>query len=158
MRRWLSLLLLALLPALALASGAGDLATGKALAAAAAQLKGSPCRWGGASPAQGFDCSGFTQYVHAELGIRIPKRALDQFLGGQAVPEQALLPGDLVFFAPSGGGASMHVGVYQGQGRFWHAPGSGKRICLARMASPFFKLRFMGARRWRASAAAPSSR
>jgi cell wall-associated NlpC family hydrolase len=155
MRRWLCLLLLCLPLA---AWAADDLATGKALAAAAARLKGSPCRWGGASPAQGFDCSGFTQYVHAELGIRIPKRALDQFLGGLAVPEQALLPGDLVFFAPSGGGASMHVGVYQGQGRFWHAPGSGKRVCLARMASPFFKLRFMGARRWRAGAADSSSR
>jgi cell wall-associated NlpC family hydrolase len=155
MRRLLCLLLL-LWPGALLADS--DLAIGKALAAEAARLSGSPCRWGGASPEQGFDCSGFTQYVHARQGIRIPKRALDQFLGGLAVPEQALLPGDLVFFAPSGGGASMHVGVYQGQGRFWHAPGSGKRVCLARMASPFFKLRFMGARRWRAGEAAPRSR
>jgi len=156
MSRSLRFLLLALLPCFVLA--ADDLATGKALAAEAARLSGSPCRWGGASPEQGFDCSGFTQYVHSQLGIPIPKRALDQFLGGQTVPEQAVLPGDLVFFAPSGGGASMHVGVYQGQGRFWHAPGRGKRVCLARMASPFFKLRFMGARRWRAAAAAPRSR
>ncbi len=155
MKRLFLLCLLLALPPLA-APAADDLALGQALAAEAARLSGTPCRWGGAIPGQGFDCSGYTQYVHGRLGIAIPKRALDQFLGGRGVADQALLPGDLVFFAPSGGGASMHVGVYQGGGRFWHAPGRGRRVCLARMDSPFFKLRYMGARRWRGGAATPT--
>jgi cell wall-associated NlpC family hydrolase len=51
----------------------------------------------------------------------------------------------------------MHVGIYQGGGRFWHAPGRNKRVRLARMDSPFFKLRYMGARRWGSGAATPHS-
>jgi len=132
-----------------------DLLVGKALAHEAARWLGQPYHWGGETPAEGFDCSGYTRFVHGQLGISIPKRALEQFTGGQSVEPQSMQEGDLVFFAPSGGGASLHVGLYEGRGCFLHAPGSGKRITRASLNSPFFKLRFMGVRRWRTKAANP---
>src|SRR5919106_299145 len=43
-----------------------------ALVGTALALRGAPYRNGGADP-QGFDCSGFTQYVFAQHGVAAPR-------------------------------------------------------------------------------------
>ena len=43
----------------------------------AAKLIGRPYVWGAEGP-KSFDCSGLTQYVYAEFGVRLPRRAIDQ--------------------------------------------------------------------------------
>ncbi|MGH7441240.1 MAG: C40 family peptidase, partial [bacterium] len=106
---------------------------------------GQPYVWGGDSPAQGFDCSGFTSYVFRRLGVPLARTAVQQFQQGVDVERSALLPGDLVFF--TGQGAPLHVGIYEGGGTFLNAPGTGKKIRSARLDSPYFARRFIGARR-----------
>jgi len=63
---------------------------------------GTPYRWGG-STRNGTDCSGLTQSISAELGIKIPRTAHGQAKSGYPVTKQNLQFGDLVFFATSGG-------------------------------------------------------
>ena len=76
--------------------------------------------WGGTSPRSGFDCSGFTRWVYARVGVSLPHSSYAQFGMGRRVGLRALKPGDLLFFNGVG-----HVGIYIGHGRFVHAPHSG---------------------------------
>jgi cell wall-associated NlpC family hydrolase len=81
--------------------------------------------WGGNTPAQGFDCSGFTKYVFAKYHIALPRTAREQARVGTAVPAdfRALRPGDFMFFAEPGEAIS-HVAIYAGNGRILHASSS----------------------------------
>ena len=48
---------------------------------------GVPYRWGGASPSTGFDCSGFTMYVYAQVGVLLAalhRRAVEHGHAGLA--------------------------------------------------------------------------
>ncbi len=83
----------------------------------ARSLVGDPYRWGGTSPTTGFDCSGLVQYVFAHFGINLPRTSYAQYDVGTHIAYDQLQPGDLVFFATNGAGAS-HVGIYIGGGEF----------------------------------------
>lgn len=89
----------------------------------AMQYLGSPYVFGGASPA-GFDCSGFTQFVFAHVGISLPHSSSAQGRMTAIAPEAAMA-GDLVI--TDGGG---HVGIYLGDGTMIHAstPATGVKI------------------------------
>lgn len=81
--------------------------------------------WGGNTPSEGFDCSGFTKYVFAKYGIALPRTSREQARAGRAVPAdfRALRPGDLMMFAEPGQAIS-HVAIYAGDGRIIHSAGS----------------------------------
>jgi cell wall-associated NlpC family hydrolase len=77
--------------------------------------------WGGESLTNGADCSGFTQAIYADFGYSIPRTSYQQAAGaGVRVNESEILPGDLVFYANSGGTVN-HVAMYIGNGRIVHA-------------------------------------
>jgi cell wall-associated NlpC family hydrolase len=89
----------------------------------AAQYKGIMYKYGGTTP-DGFDCSGYTQYVFRQVGISLPRTAEEQ---RQAVtPVSNPQPGDLVFF----GSPASHVGIYAGNGKMWDSPRTGKAVDL----------------------------
>jgi cell wall-associated NlpC family hydrolase len=89
----------------------------------AASLAGIYYIYGGDTTA-GFDCSGFTQYVFAKMGINIPRTAEEQRQAVTAVSNPQ--PGDLVFF----GSPAYHVGIYAGNGMMWDSPHTGAAIAL----------------------------
>ena len=150
--RWLlpSLLLLALLVGACAHRGgtAGDSGAANDVLMRALGLVGTPYRYGGNSPAGGFDCSGLVQFVYLDsAGLRLP-RSTRELVAMQApkVDRDALRPGDLVFFNPGGGKAS-HIGIYVGEGRFVHAPSSGGTVRLDQLDADYWRRAYAGARR-----------
>lgn len=125
--------------------------TGKAqsLLSRAMSLLGTPYRWGGNSPDGGFDCSGLVRYVfRTALGIDLPRvsRDMAQIANGRSIERSALTVGDLVFFGRQGKTID-HVGIYVGDGRFLHAPSTGKDVRVDSLNSGYWSTRFLSARR-----------
>jgi cell wall-associated NlpC family hydrolase len=118
---------------------------GYALVGTALALRGIPYRDGGGDP-QGFDCSGFTQYVFAQHGMALPRAVREQFRVGKSVKPQDLAPGDIVFFATTGAGPS-HVAIAIGGDEFIHAPSSTGVVRVEHLSSSYWSPRFLGARR-----------
>lgn len=80
---------------------------------------GTPYQWAGTSPNDGFDCSGFVQYVFAESGYTIKRVAQEQAdTAGVEVNEMA--PGDILCFGSSKYNI-WHVGIYLGNNQFIHS-------------------------------------
>jgi len=91
------------------------------IVATALSLTGVAYRYGGDSPEEGFDCSGFVRYVYARHGIVLPSDTVSMASALPQVPLAARLPGDLLFFQTTYRPYS-HVGIYMGQDKFVHAP------------------------------------
>jgi cell wall-associated NlpC family hydrolase len=86
---------------------------------------GRPYQWAASGP-NSFDCSGFTMFVYAQVGVRLPHSSRAQISVGQRVSRANLQPGDLVFF----GSPIHHVGIYVGSGMMIHAPGTGDVVSV----------------------------
>lgn len=129
-------------------SSTGTLVPGRvdALLRTALGLRGRPYRNGGSTP-DGFDCSGYTQYVFAQHGMHLPREVRDQFRMGSPVRAGDLRAGDLVFFTTTAPGAS-HVGIALGDGTFVHAPSSNGVVRVERMSLRYWGRRFVGVRRY----------
>ena len=81
---------------------------------------GNPYVWGGTSLTNGVDCSGFTMKVFGNFGIGLPHYSVSQSQMGKAVDSSNMRPGDLIFYANSGGTIN-HVAIYMGNGQVVHA-------------------------------------
>lgn len=105
---------------------------------------GVPYVWGGTTP-NGFDCSGFTKYVYAQIGVTLNRTAAQQLNNGYEVTN--LQTGDLVFFENTyaTSAAASHVGIYIGNNQFIHAAGGGVKVTS--LAHEYYAPRYIGARR-----------
>lgn len=117
------------------------------LASYARSLIGVPYKFRGDSPSTGFDCSGFVDHVFRHtLGIKLPRSSHEISQVGQAIRQDDLHIGDLVFFNTLHQ-RSSHVGIYMGDDHFIHAPSSGGRVRMENMHDVYWKKHFDGARR-----------
>jgi len=116
-----------------------------ALVGTALALRGVPYREGGSGP-NGFDCSGFTQYVYAQYGVALPREVREQYGRGTSIRPDEVAPGDLLFFTTTAPGPS-HVGIAIGGDQFVHAPSSTGVVRVERLSLQYWSTRYVGARR-----------
>jgi len=84
---------------------------------------GMPYVYGGESPETGFDCSGLVKWVYAQVGINLPRTTQEQFDTTTRVSQDALQPGDTVYFSGTYPSSDFitHVGIYVGDGEMVNA-------------------------------------
>jgi cell wall-associated NlpC family hydrolase len=99
-------------------------------------------RWGGTSPAGGFDCSGLVYWAYGRLGVALPHSSYALAEQGRRVARSRMKAGDLLFFYGLG-----HVGIYIGHGRMVHAPHSGSRVQVVSLARTSYGGRLVAVRR-----------
>lgn len=110
-------------------------------------LLGVAYHFGGSSPNQGLDCSGFIQYVFKNsMRVNLPRTAAQMAKTGHGVEREHLKAGDLVFFNTRGF-PNSHVGLFIGNDKFMHAPRAGKNVEVVSLSSKYWSARFNGARR-----------
>jgi len=97
---------------------------------------GVPYRYGGSTPS-GFDCSGLVHFSYANAGKFIPRTTSGLWADLAPVETRHMQTGDLLFFSISG--KMSHVGMYLGDGRFVHAPSSGKVVSIESLESDYYR-------------------
>jgi len=107
---------------------------------------GVPYQWGGISAEEGFDCSGLAMAIYRLNGLNLPRTSGQQYEAGMSVSREELARGDLVFFDTRGRGDISHVGIYVGEGRFIHAPRTGKTVRTSSLSDAYYQKRYIGAR------------
>jgi len=113
----------------------------------AVSLADTPYHYGGTSPENGFDCSGFVDHVFQHsLKVSLPRTSHEISHVGTPVKIGQLRPGDLVFYNTQHRSYS-HVGIYVGENKFVHSPKSGSQIRVEKMDEKYWLNRYNGARR-----------
>jgi peptidoglycan DL-endopeptidase RipB len=105
-----------------------------------ASQMGVPYSWGGGTPTGpgpgveedagkiGYDCSGFTRFAFAGVGVLIPKYSGDQYNTGRHILPSQAKRGDLIFYGPGG---SQHVTIYLGNGQMLEASSSKGHVAVS---------------------------
>ncbi|WP_394871228.1 C40 family peptidase [Clostridium butyricum] len=107
----------------------------KAIILEAEKYLGVPYLWGGTTP-DGFDCSGYMQYIFASKNISIPRVSQDQQSFSTKISMSEIKPGDLVFNKSSD---STHVGMYIGNDMYIHAPHTGDVVKISQLSTSNMK-------------------
>jgi len=115
---------------------------GERAARIALRAVGVPYRWGGASPASGFDCSGLIYWAYSRVGVEVPHSSYALAETGRHVRRSRLRRGDVLIFSGYG-----HAGLYIGRGRMVHAPNSGRVVEVVRLRGSHYGSRLVEARR-----------
>jgi cell wall-associated NlpC family hydrolase len=113
---------------------------------------GTRYRFGGDTPREGFDCSGFTMWVFRRHGARLPHNAMDQFRLARRAGHRRiwrrknLKVGDLVFHKTTSARVG-HAGIYVGRGRFISSTSS-RGVQVQSLYDPYYwGQRWVGATR-----------
>ena len=110
--------------------------------------KGVNYKYGGTNR-NGIDCSGLIwrglrQAINYN-GEKLNAQGWAQS-GKLIANKNSLIAGDLVCFSNIPGGSNrlvQHVAIYLGNGQFWHAPSSGKKVSIAELNNPYWNPKFI---------------
>ncbi|QBO59432.1 C40 family peptidase [Chryseobacterium salivictor] len=111
---------------------------------------GAPYKYAGNTSA-GFDCSGLVTKVFDENSYKLPRRSEEQSNQGISIKINEAKPGDLVFFATSGGNRVNHVGIVHdigndGEVKFIHSSTS-KGVIISSLNEKYWNNAYLFARR-----------
>jgi hypothetical protein len=106
---------------------------------------GVPYNMGGTTR-NGFDCSGFVQYVFNKVDIDLPRTTGDQYRVGETVTKKDLEPGDMVFFKNTYKQGISHSGIYIGHNDFISATSS-KGIAIDSLDNSYWSPKFVAGKR-----------
>ena len=106
---------------------------------------GKKYRYGGASPRQGFDCSGLVYWLYRTNGVKVPRSTKQQAHVGYSIPKTKAAPGDIVVFRT--GFSSLHTGLYAGNNTFIHSPSKGRAVRVESLDAMYWKNKLVGVRR-----------
>ena len=109
---------------------------------ASAQL-GVPYTYGGSTPEEGFDSSGFTYYCVRSAGIDFPRMLKDQLDAGEKIAYSDLTPGDIAYFAAEAGKSASFCGVYVGGGLIIYSPVPDQNVKTANITTNYWTTRFV---------------
>ncbi|MBU3877387.1 C40 family peptidase [Faecalicatena sp. AGMB00832] len=110
-------------------SSSGNVSAAQTIVSAAWSQIGVPYVWGGTTPYVGLDCSGLTQWCHAQAGIYIGRVDSQQLAGGMQVSDPQ--PGDIAW-------TPGHVAIYIGNGQMIEAQQPGTTICVSSVRASAF--------------------
>ncbi len=116
---------------------------------------GVPYRSGGFDRSRGLCTAGLPWHFYHHRGVELPRTVREQYRTGVPVDRDSLAIGDLVFFATSGRVPNV-VGIYAGDGKMVYMSYSRRRAITASISSPYWRRRFVGARRIFGTASRPS--
>lgn len=105
-------------------------------------------RWGGTTPAKGFDCSGLVRYAFNDIDDVELSRTSNEMAreDGKKIARSQLQPGDLLFFNIRSRRVN-HVAIYLGNDRFIHAPRGGKTVTIDTLNKPYWNSHYALAKR-----------
>src|SRR3989442_7204059 len=116
---------------------------GAAAADQALKMVGKPYRFGGSTPAKGFDCSGLVQYSFRQAGVALPRDTEQQRRASASIRVSSLRRGGLGFFNVWRKGDS-HRGVYFGRREVGAAPHFRRLVWTDGRQSPHWQKRPCG--------------
>lgn len=115
------------------------------LIAQAVKHIGTPYKYSGKTPDEGFDCSGFANYVFQQQGMHISGPSYELALLGDIKDRNDISTGDLIFFGESG--RINHVGIVtenkNGNLYFIHSSTSSGIIINEVFSSDYWRSRFL---------------
>ena len=114
----------------------------------AKQYQGTPYHRGSSNPKNGFDCSGFVNYIFKHYHVSLPRSSREyKALGTSLKPEEFKVGDIVVFYGFRDRGHIGHVGIIcEANGmksRFIHASsGKAHHVTISDLASEGYKTRF----------------
>lgn len=111
----------------------------------AESLVDTPYLFGGNTP-EGFDCSGFVQYVYSNAGLSIVRESSEDYFMKKTTKVQTPVAGDVIFFKNTYKSGISHMGIYIGDGEFIHASSNGVEV--AKLSHNYWDTRFVAFKRF----------
>ena len=114
---------------------------------------GTPYKWGGNDIKKGIDCSAFVKDVFAQIGVKLPRTAAEQYKVGKPVTKiEELKPGDRLYFWDKKRGLIGHTGIFvgfraDGGAYFIHSSANNKGVATDDLRNQKWRKLLVAARR-----------
>ncbi|MBD3749399.1 MAG: C40 family peptidase [Sphingobacteriales bacterium] len=125
----------------------------EALVAFALTLEGTPYIYGGQNPEQGFDNSGFVNYVFKHFSINVPRFSGEFANVGRPIAYTEAVPGDIVLFSSTDSIKKVvsHIGIITSEVgeqpiTFIHASSGKVRAVTVTPMNSYYQKRLIGIR------------